>query len=49
MGEYEIVFNEYYRVSWSNVDTVRIDSKRLKEEWPDINQGFACRKSFGFL
>ncbi len=41
MGEYEIAFNENYRVSWSNVDTVRIDSKRLKEERPDLYRNFA--------
>jgi putative phage-type endonuclease len=41
MGEYEMAFNEYYRVSWSNVDTVRIDSKRLKEERPDLYRDFA--------
>ena len=41
MGEYEIAFNENYRVTWSNVDTVRIDSKRLKEERPDLYQNFA--------
>lgn len=41
MGEYEIAFNENYRVTWSNVDTVRIDSKRLKEERPDLYRNFA--------
>lgn len=41
MGEYEMAFNEYYRVSWSNVDTIRIDSKRLKEERPDLYRHFA--------
>jgi putative phage-type endonuclease len=41
MGEYEIAFNENYRVTWSNVDTVRIDSKRLKAERPDLYRNFA--------
>lgn len=41
MGEYEEAFNEHYKVSWNNVDTVRIDSKRLKEERPDLYQDFA--------
>lgn len=41
MGEYEEAFNEHYKVSWSNVDTVRIDSKRLKEERPDLYRDFA--------
>lgn len=41
MGEYEEAFNEHYKVSWSNVDTVRIDSKRLKEERPDLYRDFS--------
>ena len=41
MGEYEIAFNENYRVTWNNMDTVRIDSKRLKEERPDLYRNFA--------
>ena len=41
MGEYEEAFNEHYKVSWSNVDTIRIDSKRLKEERPDLYRDFA--------
>jgi len=41
MGEYEEAFNEHYKVSWSNVDTVRIDSKLLKEERPDLYRDFA--------
>ena len=41
MGDYEMAFNEHYRVSWSNVDTVRIDSKRLKEERPDLYRDFS--------
>ncbi|WP_349945213.1 lambda-exonuclease family protein [Lacrimispora sp. BS-2] len=49
MGEYEMAFNERYRVSWSNVDTVRIDSKRLKEERPDLYRDFAkCSQSRRF-
>jgi len=41
MGEYEVAWNEHYKVSWSNVDTVRIDSKKLKEEKPDLYQAFS--------
>ena len=40
MGGYEMAFNEHFRVYWSNVDTVRIDSKRLKEERPDLYRDF---------
>lgn len=41
MGEHEAAENASYRVSWSNVDTVRIDSKRLKSEQPEIYQKFS--------
>lgn len=36
MGENETAYNDSYRVSWINVETSRIDTKRLKEERPDI-------------
>lgn len=41
MGEYEAAANERYRVSWSNVDTVRIDSRRLKQEQPELYRSFS--------
>lgn len=41
MGDYEVAVNECYRVSWSNVDTVRIDSKRLKQEQPELYKSFS--------
>ena len=36
MGEAEIAENEKYRVSWKTVETSKIDTKRLKEERPEI-------------
>lgn len=33
--------NSRYQVSWSNVDTLRIDSRRLKEEQPEVYGRFA--------
>lgn len=36
LGENEEARNAQYRVSWSNVDTQRLDGKRLKEEQPEI-------------
>ena len=41
MKESQIAFNEKYRVTWSNVDTARLDVKRIKAEQPEIYQNFA--------
>lgn len=41
MGENELAFNDRYRVSWSNVDTTKLDTKRMKEEEPDLYRRFA--------
>ncbi len=41
MKDNEFVGNGRYRVSWSNVDTVRLDTKRLKEEQPGIYMDYA--------
>lgn len=41
MGDCETAYNGNYRISWSNVDTVRIDSRRMKEEEPALYQSFA--------
>lgn len=40
MQDNELAFNDRYRVSWSNVDTARLDAKRLKEEQPEIYKNF---------
>lgn len=40
MGEHENAESDYFKVSWSNVESNRLDSSRLKKERPDIYQKF---------
>lgn len=40
MQDSEIAYSDSYRVSWSNVDTSRIDTKRMKEEEPELYKKF---------
>ena len=41
LGDSQGAENLRYRVSWSNVDTQRVDSRRLKEEQPDVYSRFS--------
>ena len=41
MRENELAFNDRYRVSWSNVDSTRLDTKRMKQEKPEIYADYA--------
>lgn len=41
MQDHELAFNDKYRVSWANVDTARLDAKRIREERPEIYQDFS--------
>ena len=41
MQDHEMAFSEYYWISWINVDTTRLDTKRIKRERPDVYQEFA--------
>lgn len=41
MQENELAANEHYKVSWSNVDTTRLDTKRIKQEQPEIYENYA--------
>ncbi len=41
MKDSELASNGHYRVSWSNVDTTRLDTKRIKQEQPEIYQNYA--------
>ena len=41
MEDNELASSDHYRVSWTNVDTARLDIKRLKAEKPEIYQDFA--------
>lgn len=36
----EYAYSDKYRVSWSNVDTARVDTKRMKEEEPELYNKF---------
>lgn len=40
MKDSEFASSEQYRVSWSGVDTARLDTKRIKEEHPEIYQNY---------
>ena len=41
MQDNELAFTEKYQVAWSNVETTRLDTKRMKEEKPEVYQDFA--------
>ncbi len=41
MKENEIAINDHYKISWSSVDTTRLDTKQLKEEKPEIYADYA--------
>ena len=41
LGEAEAAENERYRVSWKNVESIRVDAKRLKEENTEIYQQYS--------
>lgn len=41
MKEYEMAANDHYRITWSGVESARLDTKRLREEKPDVYQDFA--------
>ena len=40
MQDKEIAASENYRVTWSNVETARLDTKRIKAEKPEVYQDF---------
>ena len=41
MGDNESASSGRYRVSWGNVDSTRLDTKRIKEERPEIYSDYA--------
>lgn len=41
MQDNEFAASDSYRVSWSNVETTRLDTKRIKEEQPEIYRDYA--------
>lgn len=40
MQDNETAASKHYRVSWSNVDTARLDTKRIKQEQPEIYKDY---------
>lgn len=40
MKDQELASSEKYCVSWSSVDTARLDAKRIKMEQPEIYQDY---------
>jgi len=41
MKDNEFASSDRYRVSWSNVETTRLDTQRIKQEKPEIYQSYA--------
>lgn len=45
MKDNEFAVNDGYKISWSNVDTTRLDTKKIKEEKPEIYKAYAKTSS----
>lgn len=45
MKDHEIAVNDSYRVSWSNVETTRLDTKRIRQERPEIYREYGTVSS----
>ncbi len=43
MKDNEYAASDSYRVSWSSVQSTRLDAKRMKEEQPDIYRDYAVQ------
>ena len=43
MKDNEYAASDSYRVSWSSVQSTRLDAKRMKEEHPDIYRDYAVQ------
>jgi predicted phage-related endonuclease len=41
MQDHEQAVSGNYRISWSNVDTTRLDTKRIKQEMPEVYADYA--------
>ena len=41
MQDNEFASSDRYRVSWSNVESTRLDTQRIKQEKPEIYQDYA--------
>lgn len=42
MKDNEFAANDRYRVSWSNVETTRLDTKRIRQEQPEVYRAYAA-------
>jgi putative phage-type endonuclease len=45
MGDHELAVSDRYRVSWSNVESTKLDTKRMKAEKPEIYKEFCQANS----
>lgn len=45
MGNHERAFSDRYSVTWGNVESVRLDTKRIKKERPELYRYFAITAS----
>lgn len=45
MGEHEEAFGGGFKIRWANVDTCRLDTKRIKAEQPEIYRKFSVTAS----
>ena len=43
MQDNEYATSDSYRISWSSVQSTRLDAKRMKEELPDIYRDYAVQ------
>ena len=41
MEDNELAASEKYRVSWSSIDTARLDAKRIRQEMPEIYRDYS--------
>lgn len=41
MQDHEVAWNDRYRVIWANVDTTKLDAKRIRKERPEIYRDFS--------
>ncbi len=41
MKDHELALSNHYRVSWSNVESTRLDTKKFKEEHPEMFSDYA--------
>ena len=40
MQEHELAGSDCYQVSWKNIDTTKLDTKRMKAEQPELYEKY---------